>query len=95
MVRKRENVRDAFDNCFSKYKHREDVLEVERDNAAADAEVAFDNVGLDDKLFYAGQVSSEPEWQRWLKEPQAPKSTKLLVFWRAKQYNFPIIAEIA
>ena len=75
MARKCENVRDAFDKCFTKYKHREDVLEVERDNAAADAEVAFDNVESDDKFFYSGQVLSEPEWQRWLKELQALKST--------------------
>ena len=54
MSRKQVHVRRAFDICFSKYHHLEDVLEVERDDAADEADIADELVNSDDELFFRG-----------------------------------------
>lgn len=74
MARKRGKAKHQFDTRFSKYKHQEDKLEIEaEDHQIIDDGAPIQNVDSDDEMFYTGQTSTEIEWERWLKEPQAPK----------------------
>jgi hypothetical protein len=40
-------------------------------------------------------INTETEWSKWIKQSAAPRSTDILQYWKAKQYEFPIVAEIA
>jgi hypothetical protein len=41
------------------------------------------------------QDEAQYECNRWFKQPIVSREIDLLVFWKAKQYNFPILAQVA
>ena len=64
MADKRKNVRDLFDTCFSRYKDREDILEVQVEDGRIEVYAATEMVDSDDELFYSSQALVESDRQR-------------------------------
>jgi hypothetical protein len=92
-----------FKHCFDEYEDRsygiraaklqkEALEEVDRD-AIQDN----DNELSDTELYRVptSLINTQTEWSKWIKQPVAPRDTNILQFWKAKQYEFPIVAEIA
>jgi hypothetical protein len=53
-------------------------------------------IDSEDELFAAqGDVNSETEWTRWIKQKPMPRDTNILKYWAGKEYEFPVIAKIA
>ncbi len=54
-------------------------------------------VDSEDKMFkHRKPILQEVEWIRWLNELGVDKpNTNVLKYWQAKQYQYPIIAQIA
>jgi hypothetical protein len=98
---KRTRAKAQFEDCFHKYKERENELQKENILAAIDAEEEGQQQkepesDSEDHLYVAQGISAlESEWKMWIKEPLAPRETDILKYWQGKQYQYPIIAKIA
>jgi len=40
-------------------------------------------------------IDTQTEWSKWIKQSTAPRKTDILQYWKAKQFEFPVVAEIA
>ena len=58
MSTKKKDIRNQFDTCFSKYKHRKDLLGIEGEDCRVEAGPP-QIVDSDDELFYASQTAVE------------------------------------
>jgi len=59
-------------------------------------DLVLDEVDSADELFVPqGRVDADNEWTKWMKEAPVPRNTKILSYWRGKQYEFPTIARMA
>jgi hypothetical protein len=62
-----------------------------------------DKAGLDDDddsdaELYSKQpkeFENEIEWKQWLKQPVVGRKTEILHYWKAKQFDFPIVSQMA
>jgi hypothetical protein len=101
-VRKRR-AKKQWEDCYLRYQKRESTLSAERILASIEAiDEDVDTLGTDleadseDELYVAhGNPTVEPEWKRWIKEPLAPRNMDIFKYWQAKQFEYPIIAQVA
>jgi hypothetical protein len=99
---KKAKIKSGFKTVFYKYQEREleikaarirkeqqDALEIQLDND--------DDELLDAELYQTGplDLDTETELTRYLKLPAMPRETNIYQYWKAKQYDFPIIGRIA
>ena len=54
--------------------------------------VAYDS---DNELFASRQFAMEFEYTRWFKEHGPTNSMDALVYWKSKQYEYPVLAQVA
>jgi hypothetical protein len=58
-----------------------------------DEEVELDS---EDELYISQKKPElEPEWKRWINEPNMGPKTDILKYWASKQYEYPVLAAIA
>jgi hAT family C-terminal dimerisation region len=101
---KRAKIKSGFKTAFFQYqdreagikaarilKEKEDALETQLDDDDDDRELS------DAELYRSGplELDTETELTRYLKLPLMPRETNIYSFWKAKQFEFPIISKIA
>ena len=100
---RRSRARAQFEDICRIYQKREYHLDIERithETALAEAigtTATIDQEPDSDEDLFAseGLAFQEPEWRRWILEPQPGEHTDILKYWCAKQYQYPVIAYIA
>ncbi|KFY06197.1 hypothetical protein V491_08791, partial [Pseudogymnoascus sp. VKM F-3775] len=97
---KRDRARAQFAACYNRYKDRENDIQV----AAIEATIAAETeqpatpreLDSDDEMYqHRGPSIEEVEWRRWFKENGVDRNTNILKYWQAKQYQYPVISQIA
>lgn len=95
----KERVRAQFAACYNKYKARDNDIQAEEMDIRLNSrgEDIPQEVDSEDEMFkHRKPILQEVEWRRWLNEPGVDKpNTDVLKYWQAKQYQYPIIAQIA
>ncbi|KFZ23264.1 hypothetical protein V502_02249 [Pseudogymnoascus sp. VKM F-4520 (FW-2644)] len=95
----KERARAQFAACYNKYKARDNDIRAEEMDALLnnEDEDMRREVDSEDEMFkHRKPLLQEVEWRRWLNEPGVDKpETNILKYWQAKQYQYPIIAQIA
>jgi len=101
---KKAKIKSGFKTAFYKYQEREvaikdarfrkeqeDALEIQLDDDNEEDEL------LDAELYQSGplDVEIETELTRYLKLLAMPQETNIYLYWKAKQYDYPIISRIA
>ena len=96
---KRAGIKRHFRECYYQYHERErDIATAALQAAIGEAtdDLVLDEVDSADELFVPqGRVDADNEWTKWMKEAPVPRNTKILSYWRGKQYEFPTIARMA
>jgi hypothetical protein len=94
---KRNRVRAQFQDVFNRYKTRQYHLDTERIEQQTElTNIVVHEPDSDDDLYATQGISfQEPEWKRWILEPRPGQQTNILKYWLAKQYMYPIVAQIA
>jgi hypothetical protein len=98
--RKRQKLRLNMKECYTRYLHREQAIQ--RSKPPQNLAVPAQNLVNDDDMSNSKLYSSAPaipetetELERYLQQERSPRDTEIYAFWRAKQYDYPIIARIA
>lgn len=95
----KERARAQFAACYNKYKARDNDIQAEEMDIRLNSrgEDTPQEVDSEDEMFkHRKPILQEVEWRRWLNEPGVDKpNTDVLKYWQAKQYQYPIIAQIA
>jgi hypothetical protein len=101
---KKAMIKSGFKTAFYKYQEREvaikdarfrkeqeDASEIQPDDDNEEDELS------DAELYQSGplDVETETELTRYLKLPAMPRETNIYLYWKAKQYDYPIISRIA
>jgi hypothetical protein len=100
---RRVRARAQFESVCRVYKSRQydlDTERIERETALADMLGNTNRIeqepDSDEELFASEGISfEEPEWKRWMLEPRPGEHTDILKYWSAKQYQYPLIAQVA
>ncbi|KFZ01193.1 hypothetical protein V500_00859 [Pseudogymnoascus sp. VKM F-4518 (FW-2643)] len=95
--------RAQFEDVCRKYKTRQYHLDTERIEHETALSFALGNANnreqepdSDEDLFASEGISfEEPEWKRWMLEPRPGEHTDIFKYWSAKQYQYPIVAQVA
>jgi hypothetical protein len=96
--RKKAKMRTDFKDCYYKY---QEAIQVRSSKRAADAEKAVELALKDDDSdaeLYSKQpkeFENEIEWKQWLKQPVVERKTEVLQDWKLKQFDFPIVSQMA
>jgi hypothetical protein len=103
----RTQVKKEFKECFLVYETREQAMVaarrkqelVELADSTANLEASEEELS-DDELYSIEQPGyiqdeSQFEYNRWFRQPPVPRETDPIIYWKAKQYDFPILAAMA
>jgi hypothetical protein len=103
----RTQVKKEFKECFLAYETREQAMVaarrkqelVELADSTANLEASKEELS-DDELYSIErpgyiQDESQSEYNRWFRQPPVPRETDPITYWKAKQYDFPILAAMA
>lgn len=94
--RRHNRARAKFQDALSHYQTRQREIDAaEMEEVDLDLEVANQDPDSDDDMYATGTTGGETEYTRWIREKQAPKNTDVLKYWAAKQYEYPIISQMA
>jgi hypothetical protein len=99
---KKAKIKSGFKTVFYKYQEREVEIKAarfrkEQENAPEIRPDDDEDELLDAELYQTGplDLDTETELTRYLKLPAMPRETDIYQYWKAKQYDFPIISRIA
>jgi hypothetical protein len=100
---RRSRARAQFEDVCRKYKTRQYHLDTERIEHETALSFTLGNANnreqepdSDEDLFASEGISfEEPEWKRWMLEPRPGEHTDIFKYWSAKQYQYPIVAQVA
>ncbi|OAF61095.1 hypothetical protein VC83_02552 [Pseudogymnoascus destructans] len=100
---RRSRARAQFEDVCRKYKTRQYHLDTERIEHETALSFALGNANnreqepdSDEDLFASEGISfEEPEWKRWMLEPRPGEHTDIFKYWSSKQYQYPIVAQVA
>jgi hypothetical protein len=99
---KRAKIMSYFKNCFAKYEDRKHAIGAAKVLQEAQNVVDNDNANQEDdksdaELFEGPTmlIDTQTKWSKWIKQSTVPQQTNILQYWKSKQYEFPIVAEIA
>jgi hypothetical protein len=97
--RQKAKMRTDFKDCYHKYQDR--AIQMRSSKGVADTDKAI-SPGLEDDDSDAELYSKQPkefenkiEWKEWLKQPIVGRKTVIMHYWKAKQFDFPIVSQIA
>ena len=98
--RKRQKFRLNMKECYTRYQQREQAIRrsKQHENPALTTQNPEDDDELSDAELYRRALAvpeTETELQRYLSQEQLPHDTDLYQYWKAKQYDYPVIARIA
>ena len=90
------NIKD----CYTRYQQCEQAIRRSKacENPAPLTQNLKDEDEMSDAELYQtapAVLETETELEQYLEQEQSPRDTDVYAFWRAKQYNYPIIARIA
>ncbi|KFY05160.1 hypothetical protein V491_09190 [Pseudogymnoascus sp. VKM F-3775] len=99
----RSRARAQFEDVCRQYKTRQYHLDTECIEHETALSAALGNANnreqeldSDEDLFASEGISfEEPEWKRWMLEPRPGEHTDIFKYWSAKQYQYPIVAQVA
>jgi hypothetical protein len=105
-IKQGTDIKKEFKECFYAYEQRAQRMKAARlkheHTSLADKLLdllANSKEHSDDELYMVAPAyihdESQYEFNRWFKLPIVPQEIEPLAFWKAKQYDFPILAEIA
>ncbi|KFY93324.1 hypothetical protein V498_04475 [Pseudogymnoascus sp. VKM F-4517 (FW-2822)] len=97
---KRDRARAQFAAYFNWYKDCENDTQVAAIEATIAAEIeqitTLRELDSDDEMYqHHRPLIEEVEWRRWLKESRVNRHTNILKYWQAKQFQYPVISQIA
>ena len=95
--RKRERICKNMGDCYATYLQREQTMQRARQLQQPLLTIE-DEEELSDAELYRGAPMApqhESELNRYLGQERVPRDTNVYQYWKAKQYDFPIIAKIA
>jgi len=100
---KKAKIKSGFKTAFFQYQDREVGIKAARilkeKEDAPETQPDDDNDGelSDAELYRAGplEFDTETEFTKYLKLPVMPRETDIYYYWKAKQFEFPIISKIA
>jgi hAT family C-terminal dimerisation region len=98
--RKRAKLRMNMKECYSRYQQREQAIRQakQHENPLPTTQNEEDDDELSDAELYRSALAvpeTETELQRYLGQERLPRDVNIYQYWKAKQYDFPIIARIA
>jgi hypothetical protein len=99
---KKAKIKSGFKTAFFQYQDREVGIKAarilkEKEDAPETQPDDDDGELSDAELYRSGplELDTETELTRYLKLPLMPRETNIYNFWKAKQFEFPIISKIA
>jgi hypothetical protein len=98
---KKAKIKGHFRTCFSQYQEREaEIKRVKFIREQQDApETQEDSEGeeSDAELYRKGPIDPDPDTEvtKYFRQQVMPRETDIYQFWKAKQFEFPIIAKMA
>jgi hypothetical protein len=99
---KKAKIKSGFKAAFFQYQDREVGIKAarilkEQEDAPETHDDDKDDELSDAELYRSGplELDTETEFTRYLKLPVMPRETNIHHFWKAKQFEFPIISKIA
>jgi hypothetical protein len=101
---KKAKLKSHFKTCFYRYQDRENDIRraklIQEQLGAPetqDNEAEVDDDESDAELYRKGpyELDTETELTKYLKQPLMDRKTNIYQYWKAKQFEFPIISKIA
>jgi hypothetical protein len=99
---KRAKIKGHFKTCFYQYQDREIAIRhakflKEQQDAPETREDEIEDDESDAELYLKGPMELDPETEftKYLKQPVMPRETNIYQYWKAKQFEYPIISKIA
>ena len=85
-----------FSHIYSQYSTRQRLREFSEMTNADHRPSLVDDYDSDDDIFVSAANSArESEANRWQKEPSVGKNTDILRFWKSREVDYPILAQMA
>ena len=97
--RRRQKLRLNMKECYTRYQQQAQAIRRSKlhDNPPLTSPL-FDKDELSDAKLYQSAPAApetETELERYITQERMPRDTNIYTYWKAKQYDFPIIARIA
>jgi hAT family C-terminal dimerisation region len=98
--RKRQKLRLNMKECYTRYQQREQAIRRSKlyENPAPTTQNLEDEDELSNAELYRSAPAvpeTETELERYLGQERLPRDIDIYQYWKAKQYDYPIIARIA
>src|SRR5277367_154325 len=97
--RKRQKLRMNIKECYTRYQQREQAIRRSRFNEylAATQNLEDKDEHSNAKLYRSAPAVPETETKlyRYIGQQRLPRNTDIYQFWKAKRYDYPIVACIA
>jgi len=84
--------------CYATYLQRDQAIRRARRQQEPPAAVEVENKELLDAELYRSALAlpaTESELSRYLQQERQPRDTNIYQYWKAKQYDYPVVAKIA